>query len=152
MPPVVTFCSWMTSVFMLAPNNPVIGSVTLSVQVVQVVGGKPDGAADVVVVEARPRRGITACHRVVGQHARNQLQVTLVRTASGQRFGQSQRMSCPVVALLTSTSGVTLAETVTCSSTPGSARLVRIVVTYVTRTSCCSRTCSLKPWREIFTT
>ena len=59
-----------------------------AVEVVDVVGRDADVAADVAVVEARPRRRIAARCLVVRHHAGNQLQVALVAAAGRQRLGQ----------------------------------------------------------------
>ena len=61
------------------------------VEVVQVVGGNPEFTTDVAVVEARARRGIATERRVVGQDARHQLQIALIRAARRQRLGELQR-------------------------------------------------------------
>ena len=62
-----------------------------AVEVVDVVGRDADVAADVAVVHARPRGRVARLLRIVGHHARHQLQVALIAAAGRQRLGQLQR-------------------------------------------------------------
>ncbi len=62
-----------------------------AVEVVEVVARHADVAADVAVVETGLGRRVAGLLRIVRHHARHQLQVALVATASRQRLGQPQR-------------------------------------------------------------
>jgi hypothetical protein len=67
-----------------------IGDVD-AVEIVVVVARHPEVAADVGVVDARLGGGVARLLRIVGQDARHELQVALIRTPRRQRFGQLQR-------------------------------------------------------------